>query len=111
MTFRRTIYPTYKATRLTLAERRAAEHRRQLERVDPPLGWVLSGPAWPCCPDWHGTESRSDQAGRGLQEGFLNGITPALWWQLADGAGVGAANGEKAVVAEAEQLVAADPAA
>lgn len=45
MTFRRTIDPTYKATRLMLAERRAAEHRRKLERVDPPLAWVLSGPA------------------------------------------------------------------
>ena len=51
MTFRRTIDPSYKATRQTLAERRAAERRRQLERVDPPLGWVLSGPAWPCCPE------------------------------------------------------------
>lgn len=51
MTFRRTIDPTYKATRQTLAERRAAERRRQLERMDPPLGWVLSGPAWPCCPE------------------------------------------------------------
>ena len=49
--FRRIIDPTYKATRQTLAERRAAERRRQLERVDPPLGWVLSGPAWPCCPE------------------------------------------------------------
>lgn len=49
--FRRTIDLTYKATRQTLAERRAAEHRRQLERVDPPLAWVLSGPAWPCCPE------------------------------------------------------------
>ncbi len=48
---RRTIDPTYKATRQTLAERRAAERRRQLERVDPPLVWVLSGPAWPCCPE------------------------------------------------------------
>ena len=51
MDVRRHIDLTYKATRQTLAERRAAEHRRQLERVDPPLAWVLSGPAWPCCPE------------------------------------------------------------
>jgi hypothetical protein len=49
--FRDGIDPSYKATRQTLAERRAAERRRQLERVDPPLAWVLSGPAWPCCPE------------------------------------------------------------
>ena len=49
--FRRTIDLTYKATRQTLAERRAADRRRQLERLDPPLAWVLSGPAWPCCPE------------------------------------------------------------
>ena len=51
MDVRRTIYPTYKATRQTLAERRAMNRRRQLERLDPPLAWVLSGPAWPCCPE------------------------------------------------------------
>ena len=51
MDVRRTIDSTYKATRQTLVERRAADRRRQLERVDPPLGWVLSGPAWPCCPE------------------------------------------------------------
>ena len=51
MTFRRSIDPAYKATRQTLAERRAAERRRQLEGVDPPLAWTLSGPAWPCCPE------------------------------------------------------------
>ena len=50
MDVRRTIYPTYKATRQTLAQRRAMNRRRQLERLDPPLAWVLSGPAWPCCP-------------------------------------------------------------
>jgi len=49
--FRRTIDPSYKATRQPLAERRAAERRRQLERVDPPLTWVMSGPVWPCCPE------------------------------------------------------------
>ena len=51
MDVRWTIDPTYKATRQTLAERQAAERQRQLECVDPPLGWVLSGPAWPCCPE------------------------------------------------------------
>ena len=49
--FRRTIYPTYKATRQTLAERSAMNRRRQLEQLDPPLAWVLSGLAWPCCPE------------------------------------------------------------
>lgn len=48
---RRTIDPSYKATRQTLAERRGADQRRHLERTDPPLAWILSGPAWPCCPD------------------------------------------------------------
>ena len=51
MNVRQSIHPTYKATRQTLAERRAADHRRQLERMDPPLAWVLSGPPCACCPE------------------------------------------------------------
>ncbi|MEA5474254.1 hypothetical protein VB716_08470 [Synechococcus sp. CCY9201] len=50
-TFRRQIDPGYKATRPTIAERRAAHRRRFLEGFDPPLAWWLSGPAWPCCPE------------------------------------------------------------
>lgn len=49
--FRDTIDPRNKAARQTLAERRAADRRRQLERVDPPLAWIPSGPAWPRCPE------------------------------------------------------------
>ena len=48
---RQAIASSYKATRQSLGERRAAERRRQLERMDPPLTWTLSGAAWPCCPE------------------------------------------------------------
>lgn len=51
MNFRREADPAYKRNRLSIRDRHAAERQRQLLRFDPPLGWVLTGPAWPCCPE------------------------------------------------------------
>ncbi len=49
-TWRRQMFPGYKAGRPTLQQRRDQERQRQLLAFDPPLGWAATA-AWPCCPD------------------------------------------------------------
>ncbi|MFT7656463.1 MAG: hypothetical protein ACI90Z_000118 [Cyanobium sp.] len=110
MNVRRTIDPHYKATRQTLAERRAMDRRRQLERVDPPLAWTLTGPAWPCCPDLAPADVPSTLNKNGSRhDGRLSRVTPLVGGQAADVMGMGAVDRHQSVDIEADQLIAADP--